>query len=885
MHAHLRLLEDDFIARGMDAPDAGSAARRAFGGRIQQITEEHRDERSFPWMPRIWLDLKLGLRMLARYPGLTAVAVLGMAVGIAICAAAFVIGHRLLDPSMPLDESDRIVAIQNWDIRTNDREPRALHDFLIWRDELTSVEDLGAFRSVPRNLIAPGSQPEAVVVAEISASAFRVARVAPLLGRPLVPDDERIGAPDVIMIGYEVWQRRFAGDPGIVGRQVQLGDVPHTVVGVMPPGFRFPVNDSYWLPLPVAASYEPLEGPAVTVFGRIAPGAALEGAQAEIAAMARQMANVSPGTHQYLRPRLVPYAHAFTDMDDPESAMTLRVVQSAVLMLLVVVCVNVAILVYARAATRQGEIAIRTALGASRQRIVAQLFVEAAVLAAAAAALGIALVGVGLDLLENALTQLGTSRPFWLTFELSAEAVSVVVALTMLAAGIIGIVPALKATGARVQSGLQGIPAGGGSRMQMGRLWTGLIVCQVAVAVALLTGSVLLAWDAVQSGLAGPGFAAHEFLRGTLVLDRSGSPDAAPASERQPQLVYRHRLTEIEERLESEPAVAGVSFSMTDPGGELAAVLEAEGVAAPAEPVDYNIVEGTKQGHLVRFNKVAPDYFDLFAVPVLAGRTFQAADAAAAARAVVVNRTFAERILPGGHVIERRVRYVGRSREAGPGNVEIGRWYDVVGVVADFPPPAAAGSDAVAAIYHAVTPGDLVPVVATVRVRGGDASAFAPRLREIAAAVDPRLQLRGLASADERARSEQGMFRLIGATLVSVILSVVVLAAAGIYALVAFTVARRRKEIGIRAALGADARRILRGVFSRVFAQLAGGAVVGMICAFVADSVSGGELLQDRAAVVLPLVALAMTAVGVLAALGPARRGLRIQPIEALRQE
>ena len=170
MHAHLRLLEDDFIARGMNSAEAGSAARRAFGGRIQQVQEEHRDERSFAWMPRIWLDLKLGLRMLARYPGLTAVAVLGMAVGIAICAAAFVIGHRLLDPSMPLDESDRIVAIQNWDIRTNNREPRALHDFLIWRDELTSVEDLGAFRSVPRNLIAPGSQPEAVVVAEISAS-------------------------------------------------------------------------------------------------------------------------------------------------------------------------------------------------------------------------------------------------------------------------------------------------------------------------------------------------------------------------------------------------------------------------------------------------------------------------------------------------------------------------------------------------------------------------------------------------------------------------------------------------------------------------------------------------------------------------------------------
>jgi hypothetical protein len=199
--AHLRLLEEHFVAEGMSAEDAHFAARRAFGGQLEQVKERQRDERSFRILDQSWLDVKLAVRMLIRYPGLTIVSVLGMSVAIAIAAAAFSIVDGLLDPTLPLHEGDRVVSIQYWDVAKNNAERRILDDFVTWRAELESIDDVGAFRQVSRNLLAIGAEPAVVTVAEISASAFRVARVPPLLGRYLLDEDERAGASPVVVIG------------------------------------------------------------------------------------------------------------------------------------------------------------------------------------------------------------------------------------------------------------------------------------------------------------------------------------------------------------------------------------------------------------------------------------------------------------------------------------------------------------------------------------------------------------------------------------------------------------------------------------------------------------------------------------------------------------
>ena len=337
------------------------------------------------------LDFTLAWRMLVRYPGLSLVSVLGMTVGITIAAGAFTIVSLMMDTKLPLPESERLVSLLSLDVATNNRETRNLFDLEAWRGA-RSIEDFSVSRTVQRNLVVDGRPPEIVTVAEMSASAFGAARIDAFRGRTLLPEDERAGAADAIVIGHDEWVRRFGADPDVVGRVVKLGPTAHTIVGVMPEGYGFPLYHSYWIPWRVdAAVYAPRSGPSVSIFGRLAPGATLESAQAELNAIGRHASAAEPATHEHLRPLVIPYAHAFTDMDEPQNALAVYAIEIAIVLLLILVCINVAILVYARTATRQGEIAVRGALGASRRRIVAQLFVEALMLAGVSAAIGIGL--------------------------------------------------------------------------------------------------------------------------------------------------------------------------------------------------------------------------------------------------------------------------------------------------------------------------------------------------------------------------------------------------------------------------------------------------------------------------------------------------------------
>lgn len=373
---------------GLDAREARRQALVAFGG-VEKYKEELRSDRGLAWLAGMSLDLKLGLRMLVKYPGLTVVGVLGMAVAVAIGAVSFAVIYAIIDPALPLDEGDRVVAIQNIDTRRSDDGYRThLHDLATWREALRAVEFIGAYHTVDRNLITPGGRPEPVRIAEMTASGFRVARVPPLMGRYFNEEDERPGAPPIVVIGYSVWQNHFLGQPDVVGRTLQLGATPHTVIGVMPEGFAFPVNNRIWTPLRLdPADFEPGQAPPIDVFGRLAPTATLGDAQAQLTTIGQRLATAHPETHEYIRPRVLPYPRAF--VDSPDLVWVFHLGQLLVTMLLVVIGTNVAVLVYARTATRIGEIAVRSALGASRSRIVAQLFTEALVLSAAAAMVGL----------------------------------------------------------------------------------------------------------------------------------------------------------------------------------------------------------------------------------------------------------------------------------------------------------------------------------------------------------------------------------------------------------------------------------------------------------------------------------------------------------------
>ncbi|MEW5931872.1 MAG: ABC transporter permease, partial [Gemmatimonadota bacterium] len=737
----------------------------------------------------------------------------GWAPAVAIGASFYSFVGVMVDPALPLHEGDRVVALQNLD-RASGEPARAthLHALATWREELRAVAELGAYRTVDRNVAAPDGGAEPLRVAEMTASGFRIARVPPLLGRPLLEEDERAGAPPVVVIGHDLWRRRFGGRPDAVGRTLRLGAVEHTVVGVMPEGFAFPVNNRVWAPLRLRpADFREGEAPPVEVFGRLAPGATLEQARAQLATLGRRTAAEHPGTHRHLRPRVLPYTHSF--IDSPEQAWAFQLIRLAVAMLLVVIAVNVAILVYARTTTRTGEILVRLALGASRARIVAQLFAEALVLALLSAALGLAAAWLALRQVNAYADRVGGEQfPFWQRMGLSPGAVLYAAGLAVLAAVIVGVVPGLKATGRRAQAGLR---EAGGAAMHMGGTWTALIVAQVAVAVAILPPTADFAWTQLfPGGIAAPDFDASGLLTADLGLDRETPPGGqAESYAREFAARLADRQRELASRLEAEPGAAGVAYVSRLSGG----TVEIEGPRPGAAP----------SRHGTRFLQADPGAFEVYGATLLAGRTFRRTDVAGLATAVVVNRSFVEHFLGGGDALGRRLRYPDARGDVLPGGVEKGGWYEIVGVVDDFPVELPYAWQGVPTLYHAAAPGRLDPATLVVRTRGIAPESLAGRLRGIAAAVDPALRLGEVRPLAERRADEERTRRQSTAAFLAVALSVVLLSAAGIHALVSFTVTRRRKEIGIRAALGARPRHVLASVFARAAAQLGAGVALG----------------------------------------------------------
>ena len=871
----------EYVARGMDEESARRAAHQRLGD-LERVRTEctdllARERRAGERRLRLhvsWLDVKLGIRMLAKYPGLSLVAVIGMAVAIAIGAGYFAGFGAMLDPSLPLDDGDRVVGLHPGVSRPGSDSEVSAHDYIAWRDAMSTVREIGAFRSEHRNLITDEGRIELVEVVAITASGFQVARVTPAFGRPLLDEDERAGAAPVLVIAHEEWQRVFDGD-SILGRTVRLGETVHTIVGVMPQGFRFPINHRYWVPLSLDASTaQPEDAPSLRVFGRLEDGVTLARARAELATIGGRMAAAFPATHGHLRPIVLPYTHLLRGFEALEAELAIRAIRLALSLLLVIVALNVAVLVYARTVTRTGEIAVRSALGASRRRVIAQLFVEALVLAVVASAIGLTLAAVALRLINDWIRRSGEAA-FWIDFGLTPGVILYVALLAILAGTIVGVLPALKATGRHLQLGLQQFSARG-SAMQLGRMWSVLIVGQVAVAVAALPAAVDSAEQSLRLGIRAPSPAAHGLLTATVVMQReafSVAPDSA-ASERAFRARFADRAAELIRRLEAQPGVTGVTFADQFPGRERYARVEVERAVEPLDTTPTLL--GT------RTSRVAIDLFEVFDVSLLAGRGFVPADTRIGATSVIVSTSLAERIGGGASVLGRRVRYAEQEGGAAPGP-----WLEIVGVVPDFAYDFTTPSSFdpfQPRLFHAAAAGYVHPATFVLRF-DGEPAPFARRLRDIAAAVDPLLTLESVETVVAAWKRSQQAMGALGLMILAVMISVLLLSAAGIHAMMSFTVAKRRREIGIRSALGADPRRVLTAIFRRAAAQLGSGVLAGLFLVTLVDRVTRGDMMDGRALFLVPAVALLMVVIGLLAALGPARRGLAIQPTEALREE
>ncbi len=814
-----------------------------------------------------WLDWKLGARLLLKYPALTVIGGLSLAGAIAIGSVGIEIADELLYKRLPFDGGARVVRLETQDTAASRVEPRVLHDFAIWRRSLKTVVELGAARLSERNVLTGEGRVESLRVAEITASAFPLTRVPPLLGRPLQPADEMPNAEPVVVLAYDVWQRQFLQDPAIIGRAVTVGRTVRTVVGVMPPRFGFPRNQQLWLPLPVQDA-APREGPPVQVFGRLADGARWQDAAAELDVASARLAADQPATHAKLRTRV--RAFAGRTPGDPLELEDLAV-HAIVLLLLAAVSANVATLIFARTAMREPEMVVRHALGASRARVMAQIVTEGLVLALAAAVLGLVVAQATVRVAWARASQIiGDDLPFWVDLKLEPVTVAYALLLALVAAALIGLLPALKATASSIHRGLQGITSTGGT-MKFGGIWSFIIGAQVALTLLFVPAAVGIFTNTLKDKARASAFPAERYLTFRLSMD-----DEAPAGEHglpDDRQVGAHRALAYEAlaaRLRGQPGVTHVTQGDRLPtmSPEWVAVEMEQDAGAPPARLTGNYEGGFAMA------AVGAGYHDAFGARIVAGRGLQAADAGAPNGPVVVNEAFMR--VAGRNPVGARIRTVQRG-----GEHEVGPWHEVVGVVTDFGALFSADWDGAAYIYRAASAAEFDPVVVAVRA-AGDAAPLAPRVTSLARQVDAGLHLRDIVTLDDVVAQAQTQM-VSGSIIFGIVLLVaVVFSAAGLYALMAVAVARRTREIGIRVALGANPGSVLRTVFARAGRQLGGGIIAGnsliMFLAWRADSLTADLLVSSA------ITSVIMAVVGVLACAGPARRALRIQPTEALRQ-
>ncbi len=804
------------------------------------------------------LDLRIGLRMLARFPVLSAAGALAIAVAIALGTIYFEALHKVRYPRLPIADADRIVSLHQWDVDRLGAESALLHDFAQWKAQLTSIEALGAAVTFTRNLAIDARHIEPVVGAEISPSAFEIMGTPALHGRPLLARDELSGEEPVAVIGYDLWRTRFDRDPSVVGQSVRLGTVEMTIVGVMPEGFKFPRNHQIWTPLRTnPALVAPRTGPSTEVFGRLAEGRSIDDARAELEVVGARLAADLPQTHKSLRARVLPYAQPLAEGGERRVISNVLVAVNGIFLLLLgVMCANVATLVSARTATRSWEFTVRSALGASRGRIIRQLYIEALMLTAVAAALGLAIAKLALSIGVERFALTG-ALPFWITADLSTASMLYAAALAVIGAAVVGILPGLRATRANISQALRSEGSGGGSQ-KFGWFWTLLIVMQVAITVFFLPVAGGGVFESNRFNQRAEGIGAERFVVANLSMDQEeyGLDSAARAQRAE------RAAQEFGRRLVEEPGVQAVAFADRVPvEDQFKYRIEVDStLGAPATPY--------RTSTLVH---VAGNFFGAFDSKVVTGRAFEPLDFEGG-HVMLVNQGFVQYVLGGANPLGQRIRIVAGEVDAATGDT----WYEIVGVVQNIgwqlPRP-----EEQSAMFLPSRP--LTGRAGQVIVRTGDVEAAVSRMRAVAAAVDPTLRLTELTPLRDAGGSEAGINWTLTIVAGIVVSLVMLLCAMGIHALMSFTVARRTREIGIRVALGAGARQVVTGIFWRAFVQLGAGLAIGSALGVLAGLRSPLELALLAAANAL------MLTVGCAACVVPVRRALGIQPAEALRSE
>jgi predicted permease len=852
MALHLELRAAEARAAGRPADAARLEARRRFGS-TALAKDESRDAWALRWLDDLIKDLRIALRGIARAPGFTLLAILAMALGIAANSATLSVVDAVLLRPLPYAEPDRLVVLLH-----EGRSPVSAANFFDWRAQARSFSAMAAAQAWSPNLAGDGPA-EHVSGLRVSSGLFPLLGVAPQLGSWPSADSRELGDGREAVISHGLWQRRFAGDPAIVGRPLRLDGESFTVAGVMPPGFRFApfwVTDAeVFAPLPLAPRAGERRGNTLRVFARLAPGVSLDAARAEVAAITARLEREHPRSNRDVR------VVALDEKTVGDTRPLLLLLLGAVGFVLLIACANVAHMLLARAAARQRELVVRAALGAGRARLVRQLLAESLLLAALGGLAGVALAAAALDLVATHMPALPLGGR---AIALNGFVLAVMTAVTLAAGVAFGLAPALRATRVDVGDVLRD-GRGGSSGAERSRARDLLIATQLALAVLLLAGAgvTLRSFAAMQR--IDPGFEPDGVL--SFVVSLSGSDEAAPGRR---GAFYEALGT----RLAALPGVVAVSGVNHLPlaGDVWSMAARAEGVERPDDEPPAAV-----------YRVALPGYLATMGTPLVRGRDIAPGDRADSLPVVVVNERLAARLWPGEDPLGRRLRL---------GNDETSR--TVVGVARDArqsawtqPPEGETYIPLYQAPGYLEGAGGHVSYFTFVVRSSGDPAALAAPVRAIVRQLDGAVAVSSVATMPDVVAAATARPRFFLGVLGAFALAALVLAAVGIYGTTSHAVARRVRELGIRIALGATRGAVLRLLLGRTLALALAGAAVGVVAALGLGQLLSGLLYGVSPSDPLTLAAVAMLLIAVVLAASwlPVRRALRADPMRALRQE
>jgi predicted permease len=863
---HVAMREADYRNHGASEADARSAARRRFGS-VAYLKEQCRDMWTFHPLETLIQDIRYALRTLRKAPGFTIVAVTALAIGIGANTAIFSLVDSVRSRALPYRDANRLVELWGNVQRVKvERRGASYPDYQDWRAQAKSFEDIAAFDSQWMTFVA-SDESERILTEFVSAPYFSLLGMSPARGRVFQPDEDVVARPaQVVVLSDGLWKRRFGADPQIVGRTLTLccAARQYTVIGVMAPGFKGLTDTAeLWMPF---AMYAP---PSVMAergsrgfagLARLKPGVSLAAAQSEMDGISRQLERAYPNTNEKRAVELSPL--------DVELFGTLRpalfTLMAAVAFVLLIACANVANLLIARSEARQREIALRTALGAGWPRLLRQLVTEGCVLTTLGAVAGVALA---YGAVRTLIATSPVTFPSFIEPHINAAVALFTVGVSLACGILLGLAPAAHARVSRLADSLKDASRGSDGRRSQ-RLRGALVVAELSLAVVLLVGAGLMIRSVRNLAALNPGFDPDSVLTLHVSIPRMAAPPAAsgaPPAPPLPAVAGRALL----DRLRAVPGVTAVAVGNDLPldGGGGATFYSAEGqpaVNAQSIPRAY-------------VHRVSPGFFTTLRIPIVSGRTFTDDELTPASPAVIVSEHAARRFWPGEDPIGKRIKF-GSLTSQNP-------WLSIVGVVGEvkyrgLPDNPTADPD----LYLPFA--DRNALVGLVLRASVPPASLVASVRAAIHAADASIPIYAVAAMDELVGQQTAQSRFTMWLMGVFAAAALTLAAVGIYGVMSYLVTQRTREIGIRLALGAGGRDILRLVVGNGARLIGAGIVLGLVASFALQRLVASLLFGVTAADMSSGVAVALLAtVALLACYLPALRATRVDPLNALRQE